>query len=375
MATAAKDFYRILGVAENASAEEIKKAYRKLAKQYHPDAHPNDSAAADRFKEISEAYSVLSDDEKRKQYDQMRKYGPMGGFGGSSGARPGGAYSSRTEGFSFDDLNGVGGLGDIFGSIFDFGKRSRGGASARAQGPQRGENVEYAVEIPFETAVRGGKVSISVPISEPCVTCSRSGAAPGSTLVTCPECRGSGSITFGQGGFAVSRPCPACYGKGTVPTEPCPTCHGQGQVNTHRQLQINVPAGVDTGSKLRLSGQGEAGTAGGPRGDLIVSFRVRPHAVFTREGMDLYRSLPVNIAQAVLGSRVKVRTVDDKQVIIKVPPGTQPGKLLRIREQGVEKDGLRGDLFVKMDVKVPEKLDEEETRLFSEFVKVAELKY
>jgi len=373
MATATKDFYRILGIAENASADEIKKAYRKLAKQYHPDANPNDAAAADRFKEISEAYSVLSDDAKRKQYDQLRKYGATGGFRPSPGGSAG--SSTQPEGFNFEDLGGLGGFGDIFGSIFDFGRRQRSGASARAQAPQRGENVEYAVDIPFETAARGGKVSIVVPISEPCGTCGGNGAAPGSTPVTCPECKGNGVVTFGQGGFAVSRPCPACYGKGTIPTDPCPTCGGEGTVRTQRQLQITVPSGVDTGSKMRLAGQGEAGAAGGPKGDLILTFRVKPHRLFTREGMDLYRSLPVNIAQAVLGSRVKVPTIDGKHVIIKVPPGTQPGKLLRIREQGVEKDGRRGDLFVKMDVKVPEKLSEAEKSLFTEFVKAADLRH
>jgi molecular chaperone DnaJ len=378
MATDTKDFYKILGVAENASADEIKKSYRKLAKKYHPDANPSDSTAADRFKEISEAYSVLSDAEKRKQYDQMRKYGSFGGFGGPSprgrgaGARPSSAGGPGTAGgFSFEDLSG-GGIGDIFSSIFDLGKR-RG--PSRGQGPQRGQTIEYAVEVPFTLAARGGKLSISVPVTEPCPGCAGTGAAPGTMPTTCPECRGSGNVTFGQGGFAVSRPCPACYGRGTIPTDPCPTCNGQGQLRQQKQIQITVPPGVDTGSKLRLSGQGEAGAAGGPRGDLIVTFRVQPHRFFSRDGKDVHCTVPINVAQATLGSRIRVRTVDDKQVVLRVPPGTQSGTRFRIKGQGIEKDGQRGDQFVKVNVAVPEKLDEREESLMREFARAADLKY
>src|SRR5688500_11781098 len=227
MSTQSKDFYRVLGVAENASHDEIKKAYRKLAKQYHPDANPNDAAAAERFKEISEGYSVLSDEDKRKQYDQMRKFGGLGGFR-PGGARPGGPGApGGGQTFTFDDLSDLGGIGDIFGSIFDFGKR-RG--ARPGGGPERGENIEYAVEIPFRTAVRGGKVTIQVPVTEDCPTCHGSGAAPGATVSTCPECQGKGTVTFGAGSFGVTRPCPLCGGKGKVPSEPCGTCNGNGQV-------------------------------------------------------------------------------------------------------------------------------------------------
>ncbi len=380
MATQTKDFYRILGIAENASADEIKKAYRKLAKKYHPDANPNDTAAADRFKEISEAYAVLSDEEKRKQYDQMRKFGAfggvggMGGFGRGAGARPGPSAGAGAPpgGFSFEDLGDVGGLGDLFGSIFEFGRR-RGGA--RPAGPQRGENVEYAVEIPFEVAVRGGKRTITVPITEDCPTCHGSGARPGTDLTTCPECKGRGTITFGQGGFAVSRPCPACYGKGKIPTDPCPTCAGQGQVRHQRQIQVTIPAGVDTGSKIRLPGQGEKGAAGGPAGDLIATFRVLPDHFFTREGLDIHCTVPINVAQATLGSRIRVRTVDGKRVVLRIPAGTQSGTRFRIKGQGVEKGGERGDQFVRVNVTVPEKLDERERKLMEEFAEAAGLRY
>jgi molecular chaperone DnaJ len=371
MPTGTKDYYKVLGVAENASADEIKKAYRKLAKQYHPDANPNNASAADRFKEISEAYSVLSDDEKRKQYDQMRKFGGFGGFG----QRPGGARPSSGGGasgdFSFDDLNASGGLGDLFSSIFDLGKRGR----ARPQGPQRGQAIEYAVEVTFELAARGGKLQITVPVTDNCPTCHGSGAAPGTTPVSCPECKGAGTVTFGQGGFAVTRPCPVCFGKGTVAPTPCPTCNGQGQVREQRQIQVTVPAGVDTGSKLRLAGQGEAGPGGGPRGDLILTFRVQPHRFFTRDGLDIHVSVPINVAQATLGSKIRVRTVDGKHVVLKVPPGTQSGTRFRIKGQGVEKGGSRGDQYVQVKITVPEHLSREEEELMREFAKVAELKY
>ena len=375
MATATKDFYKLLGVAENASADEIKKAYRKLAKQYHPDANPDNPSAGERFKEISEAYSVLSDDEKRKHYDQVRKYGGaggMGGFGGFGGGRAGHAAGGPSSGgINMDDLGGVGGFGDIFSSIFDFGKR-RGG---RTQGPQRGQTVEFAVDIPFETAARGGKLAISVPMVETCATCHGSGAAPGTAPITCPECRGSGSITFGQGGFAVTRPCPQCLGKGTIPATPCPTCHGQGQLREQKTIQVSVPAGVDTGSKLRLSGQGEPGVDGGTRGDLILTFRVLPHRFFSRDGLDIDCTVPINLAQATLGSKIRVRTVDGKHVVLKVPPGTQSGTRFRIKGQGVEKGGRRGDQMVEVKVTVPKQLDDEEEKLMREFARVAELKF
>ena len=379
MATQSKDFYRVLGVAENASADEIKKAYRKLAKQYHPDANPNDAAAAERFKELSEANSVLSDDEKRKQYDQMRKLGAFGGMGGMGGfrpgaGRPGGAGGAQT--FTFDDLDlGGGGLGDIFGSIFGRGAGAAGRPGGQPGGPQRGENIEYAVEIPFRTAVRGGRVTIQVPVTEDCGTCHGSGAAPGATVSTCPECQGRGTVTFGAGSFGVSRPCPQCGGKGKVPSEPCPTCAGNGQVRRQRAVNVTVPAGVDNGSKIRLAGQGEPGASGGQPGDLVLTFRVEPDAFFSREGLDVECTIHVNLAQAVLGSKVKVRTVDGPMVVLKVPPGTQPGRRFRIKGMGVEKSGRRGDQFVKVQVDVPDQLDESARKEFEEFAAAAGMRH
>jgi molecular chaperone DnaJ len=368
MATQTKDFYRILGVAESASADEVKKAYRKLAKQYHPDANASDPAAAERFKEISEAYAVLSDDERRKQYDQMRR---MGAFGGVGGFRPGAGGAERTGaqgGFNFEDL---GGLGDIFGSMFDFGKR-RGG---RPGVPERGESIEMAVTIPFRIAVRGGKITLQVPVTEDCATCRGSGAAAGASITMCAECGGKGTVTFGAGSFGVSRPCPACRGKGRVPSEPCAACAGAGKVRRQRAVAVTVPAGVDEDSKLRLAGQGEPGASGGAPGDLLLSFRIEPDGFFSREGLDVNCTIHLNLAQAVLGSRVRVRTVDGQHVVLRVPPGTQAGRRFRIRGMGVEKGGRRGDQYVKVQVDVPERLDGDAGGKFEEFVAAAGMRH
>lgn len=373
MATATKDYYRVLGVSESASADDIKKAYRRLAKQNHPDANPNDPQAAERFKEIGEAYAVLSDPEKRKQYDQMRKFGPLGGAGGFGfGQRTGGAQPGGTETrFSFDDIGDLGGLGDIFSSIFDRTRRRPGRETTRA----KGRDVEYVVEIPFETAARGGRITITVPVTEDCATCSGSGNAPGTRPKTCPECAGKGTITFGQGGFAVSRPCPACLGRGQIPTEPCSVCRGTGQVTEQRQILLTVPSGVDTGSKLRLSGQGERGTAGGAAGDLLVTFKVQPHRFFRRDGLDVHVTVPINMAQALLGSKIRVRTVDGRKVSLKIPPGTQSGTRFRIPGQGIEKGDRRGDQYVQVKIEVPESLTPEQERLAREFAAAADLRY
>ena len=372
-----KDYYQLLGVTDSTSADDIKKAYRKLAKKYHPDANPNDTEAADRFKEISEAYAVLSDDTKRKQYDAMRR-NPFAGFssgGGFStqrpaGGAPGGAYAGGAQGFNFEDIGDIGGFGDIFSSIFDrSGKRKKGGA------PQRGRDVEFVVDIPFATAARGGKINITVPMTDDCNVCNATGAAPGSKLQTCAECKGSGSVQFGQGGFAVSRPCPACLGRGQVPSVRCPACNGTGQRREQRQLMLAVPAGVDTGSKIRLSGQGEKATTGAPSGDLMVTFRVQPDHFFRREGLDLHCTVPINVAQAMLGSKIRVRTVDNKRVSLRIPPGTQSNTRFRIAGQGVEKNDRRGDQYVQVRVEVPEELTDEQKKILEEFAVAADLKY
>ena len=374
-----KDFYSVLGVSSNASQDEIKKAYRKLAKKYHPDANANDAKAGERFKEISEANNVLGDPGKRKQYDEMRRLGAFdgGGFGGFGGARSsragarGGAGGAQTINFQDFDIGGLGGLGDLFSSMFGGGETRQ----TRQRGPEKGQTVEANLEIPFRTAARGGKVPIELEVSEECGTCHGTGAAPGTSLRICPECNGRGVISFGQGGFAVNRPCPVCLGRGQVPTEPCPTCHGSGEVRAKRRVLINVPPGVDTGSKIRLKGQGGKGTQNGPAGDLIITFNVQPDKFYRRDGLDVIATVPLNIAQATLGTKISVRTLDGKKVAIRIPPGTPSGKRFRIRGQGIQKGDKKGDLIVEVSIQVPEKLSEEQERMMKEFAESGGLKY
>jgi len=374
-----KDFYSVLGVSSNASQDEIKKAYRKLAKKYHPDANANDAKAGERFKEISEANNVLGDPGKRKQYDEMRRLGAFdgGGFGGFGGARSsragarGGAGGAQTINFQDFDIGGLGGLGDLFSSMFGGGETRQ----TRQRGPEKGQTVEANLEIPFRTAARGGKVPIELEVSEECGTCHGNGAAPGTSLRICPECNGRGVISFGQGGFAVNRPCPVCLGRGQVPTEPCPTCHGSGEVRAKRRVLINVPPGVDTGSKIRLKGQGGKGTQNGPAGDLIITFNVQPDKFYRRDGLDVIATVPLNIAQATLGTKISVRTLDGKKVAIRIPAGTPSGKRFRVRGQGIQKGDKKGDLIVEVSIQVPEKLSEEQERMMQEFAESGGLKY
>jgi len=373
-----KDYYNVLGVSATASQDEIKKQYRKLAKKYHPDTNSNDPKAAERFKEISEAYQTIGDAEKRKQYDQMRQLGAFGGFGGGggrpSGARSGGGPAGPAGGINMEDIDigGLGGLGDLFGSMFGGGT---GGARSRPRGPQRGQDVEASLEVPFRTAALGGTVPVQLEVTEECPTCHGSGGAPGSKLQTCPECHGRGTVSFGQGGFAVNRPCPNCLGKGHVPTERCPTCNGAGDVRTRKTVEIKVPAGADTGTRVRLRGQGGRGASGGPPGDIIITFTVQDDRFFKREGLDLIAHVPINIAQATLGSRVSVKTLDGKKVAIRIPPGTPNGKRFRVRGQGITREGAQGDLIVEADVTVPESLTPEQEKAMKEFAEAAGLKY
>jgi molecular chaperone DnaJ len=371
-----KDYYAVIGVPASATQDEIKKQYRKLAAKHHPDKNPNDPKAADTFKSISEAYQTLGDAEKRKQYDQMRQLGAFGGpFNGGGqrrGSPPPGAPGAQNIRFEDFDIGGLGGLGDIFSSMFG-GSQARG--NARARGPERGPDVETQLHIPFRTAATGGKVPIELEVNEECGTCHGSGAAPGAKLQTCPECQGRGTISFGQGGFAVQRPCPMCLGKGTVPTEPCPTCGGSGEVRSRKKMMITVPAGVDSGTRIRLKGQGARGMRNGPAGDLLITFQVETDRFFKREGLDLIAPVPINIAQATLGSRISVTTLDGKKVAIKIPPGTPNGKRFRVRNQGIHKDDRMGDLIVQVDVRVPDKLTDEQEKAMKEFAEASGLKY
>ncbi|HXY69756.1 MAG TPA: DnaJ C-terminal domain-containing protein, partial [Gemmatimonadales bacterium] len=242
-------------------------------------------------------------------------------------------------------------------------------------GPERGESVETVVAIPFRVAALGGKVPITVPVTEACGTCGGSGAAPGSTVTTCPECKGTGTVSFGAGGFAVKRPCPACRGRGKVAAKACPTCNGVGEVRVERRLMVNVPPGTDDGTKIRLKGHGSRGTGGAPAGDLMVSFQIEPDRFFQRDGLDIHCTVSLNVAQAMLGTKLKVRTLDGKHVVLRIPPGTQGGRKFRIRGQGIEKGGERGDQLVEVQVEVPEKLSPEQEALVKSFADAAGLKY
>jgi molecular chaperone DnaJ len=374
-----KDFYATLGVSSSASQDEIKKAYRKLAKKFHPDANANDAKAGERFKEISEANNVLSDPQKRKQYDEMRRLGAFdgggfGGFGGGGRAARGAGTRGGAQSINFEDfdIGGLGGLGDLFSSMFGGGEARQ---SSRPRGPEKGQSIEATLDIPFRTAAHGGKVPIELEVSEECSTCHGSGAAPGAQLKICPECNGRGVISFGQGGFAVNRPCPVCLGKGQVPTEPCPTCRGTGEIRARRKVLVNVPPGVDTGSKIRLKGQGGKGNANGPPGDLVITFNVLPDKFYRRDGLDVIATVPLNIAQATLGTKISVRTLDGKKVAIKIPPGTASGKRFRVRGQGIQKGEKKGDLIVEVSIQVPDKLSEEQERMMKEFAESGGMKY
>src|SRR5438067_3475294 len=377
-----KDYYAVLGVSPTATQDEVKKQYRRLAKQHHPDANKGETKAAERFKEISEAYGVIGDPEKRKQYDDMRRLGAFGsgfpgGFSGG-GARPGAGRPGASAGpgaggaqfdFSNIDIGGLGGFGDLFSSIFG---SQRGNAR---RGPEQGQTVELTVSVLFRAAALGDKVDVELEVNEECATCSGSGAAPGATLKTCPECNGRGTISFGQGGFAVNRPCPMCLGRRQIPSEPCPTCGGSGEVRTKRTVRITVPPGTDSGTRLRIKGQGGKGAHGGPPGDLIITFNVEPDRFFKRDGLDVIAPVPVNIAQATLGSKVTVRTLDGTRIQVKIPPGLQPGKRIRIPGKGIAKGDRRGDLLVAPSITVPPALTDEPRKGMAAFAETAGLKY
>ncbi len=376
-----KDFYAVLGVSEKATADEIKKQYRRLAKQHHPDSNKGDARSGERFKEISEAYNVLGDAKKRAQYDEMRRLGAFGDFvrrpgGGATGGfrgagpRPGARASGTPPKFEEFDVGGFGGLGDLFSSMFGGGAQRQ-----RPTEPEKGQSVETTLEVPFRVAAVGGKGPVELEVNEECAVCGGSGAAKGAKISSCPECGGRGSISFGQGGFAVNRPCPMCLGKGSVASEKCHNCEGLGAKRERKKVLITVPPGTDTDGKIRLKGQGGRGVRGGPPGDLVITFKVEPDKFYSRDGLDLIAHVPVNIVQATLGSTVSVKTLDEKKVTIGIPAGTPSGKRFRVRGQGIEKDGKKGDLLVEVRVDAPHDLSDEARAAMEAFATKAGLKY
>jgi molecular chaperone DnaJ len=371
-----KDFYRELGVSADASADEIKKSYRKLARELHPDANPGDPTAEARFKAVSEAYGVLGDAEKRKQYDEARRLFGSGAFrpgGGGFGGFGGGG----TGGFDLSDLfgntagaaqpGGAGGLGDLLGGLFN---RNRGGGPAAANRTRRGQDVETDIRIDFAEAVHGATVPLRLSSPATCETCHGSGAKPGTSPRTCPTCNGNGLVTRNQGAFAFSEPCADCRGTGRIVDTPCPDCGGTGTNTKVRPLTVRIPPGVDDGQRIRVAGKGEPGGNGGPNGDLFVRVHVSPHAVFGRSGNDLTLTVPVTFPELAMGTTLTVPTLDDDhKVSLKVKPGTPSGRILRVRGRGIAKrDGRTGDLLVTVQVTVPAKLPDAAATALAEYV-------
>jgi molecular chaperone DnaJ len=345
------DYYKVLGVDRNASQEEIKKAYRRLARRYHPDRNPGDKQAEARFKEISEAYDVLSDPEKRRQYDAG-----TGAF--AYGAGPGaGPFGGFDFGASVSDI-----LSNLFGA-------SRRGSRARPRS-ERGADLEAEVRIGFEQAINGAQVAISVPTRQPCQTCGGSGARPGTQPKICPVCGGRGVEAIGQGPFSITQPCRRCGGRGTVIEQPCPTCNGSGMTRTVKRLRVNIPPGVREGSRIRLAGKGEPGPAGGPPGDLYLTVHVEPSPVFQWKGDDLEVEVPITVVEALRGAEIQVPTLDGVKTL-RVRPGTKHGTVQRLRGAGPPRlGGGRGDIRYRLVIEVPKELTEEQRRAVEELAKV-----
>lgn len=360
-----KDFYAVLGVAKTATADEVKRAYRKLARELHPDHNPGNTAAEERFKSVSEAYDVLSDDRKRREYDEMRSLFESGAFRrGARGGAPGGGQSFEDLfGGAGDQRFGGAGFSDLFSSIFSGGAPGGGGRP----GPARGRDVETEVELDFADAVRGTTMPVTVRAPGVCDTCHGNGAKPGTRPRTCPACRGSGFISRSQGSFSFSEPCRECQGAGEVVDEKCPECHGTGGVTKTRTLNVRIPAGVADGQKIRLAGRGEPGDRGGPPGDLYVLARVKADRLFGRVGDDLILTVPVTFPEAVLGVDLRVPTMDGA-VTLRVPAGTPSGRTLRVRGRGVaRKDGQVGDLLVTVEIVVPANVSAEARTALEQF--------
>jgi len=371
------DFYKTLGVSKEATQDEIKKAFRKLARQYHPDKNPGDKTAEERFKEVNQAYETLSDETKRKQYDELLRLGAFGRGGFRPGQGGGQGFDPRIfqqwqqqqqgGGQAFD----MGDLGDILSSLFGgaAGRGGFGGGRSRRQAAERGADMQVGVTVSFEDALHGAELRVAVEKPDTCGTCHGSGAAPGTTPKVCPQCNGRGVTAQNQGPFALSQPCVRCGGSGTIIVTPCSACGGSGVVKRTKRYPVKIPAGIKDGAKIRIKGRGEAGRRGGPAGDLYVVVRVRENELFTRRGDDFVIEVPVTFAEAALGAGVKVPTPGGGNVSLKVPAGSQDGRMLRVRGKGAPKlkGGGHGDLLARLRLVVPEKLNKEQRRLVEEF--------
>lgn len=357
---AKRDYYEILGVQKGASADEMKKAYRKMAMQYHPDKNPNDKTAEGKFKELNEAYDVLKDDQKRGAYDRY-------GHAAFEGGRGPGGMGGGAGGAGFDP----GSFSDIFEEMFgDFmGGRGHGGGRGGAGGAQRGSDLRYTLEISLEQAFKGTKANLNIPILAECDICHGSGAEPGTAVETCPTCNGRGQVRVQSGFFTVERACHTCGGAGKITKSPCKGCNGQGRKRKDKKLEVNIPAGVDDGTRIRLAGEGEGGVRGGPSGDLYVEISVKPHRLFKREESNLYCRVPVSMVTAAIGGAVEVPTIDGGRVKMNVPSGTQNGTQMRLSTKGMSilRSSSRGDMYVEIAVETPVNLSKKQKELLQEF--------
>lgn len=353
-----KDLYKVLGVEKEASQDDIRRAYRKLARKHHPDANRDDPEAEDRFKEIQHAYEILSNPQKRKEYDE----GPRAFFGGQ-GARPGGFGETRTGGFSdFSEFSDFSDLFGSFGDVFGTARRERNAA-------RRGKDVTISVNLKFKDALKGVTTRVKVPVEQECGQCGGTGAAPGTMPGTCPDCGGRGTQSRDQGFFALSTPCARCGGEGTIIETPCAGCNGSGRVRGSKSVTVKIPAGAKDGMKIRIPGRGNAGQKGGPPGDLFVITRVQEHPVFKRRGDDFVIEAPISVAEAALGAEIKVPRPDGGAVKLRLPPGTQDGKQFKVRGAGAPrtKGGGAGDLIVRVKIVVPKKLNRREREILEAF--------
>ncbi|MGM0607091.1 MAG: molecular chaperone DnaJ [Candidatus Muiribacteriota bacterium] len=352
---AKRDYYEVLGLNKGADASEIKKAYRKLARKYHPDMNPGDKEAENTFKEIQEAYEVLSNPEKKSRYDQF----------GHSAEGMGGFDFSNFGGGGFHE---AGGFSDIFDAFF--GEGVFGGGTSRRSSVKRGRDIRTEIVLDFEDAIFGKEISLTIPKDISCKSCKGTGAKDGVKMKTCSQCRGKGKVVRSQGFFSVSSTCAACRGKGKIIDEFCPDCHGRGAVEKKEKLKVKIPAGIDDGQKVRIKGGGDAGVNGGPYGDLIIFVKVAQHPYFKREAYDIYCELPLKFTTAILGGKIKVPVLKNRQVTMNIPAGTQPGKMFRIKGEGVPFDSTgrtRGDLYVKVEVEMPVKLNKEQKEIIKKF--------